>query len=64
MRQPKFKIGDVVYHITPESGKGVVLDATYSLLNDRWLYRVTFDIRDNENDYYEHELVTTQTFNL
>lgn len=64
MRQPKFKIGDVVYHITPESGKGVVLDATYSLLNDKWLYRVTFDIRDNETDYYEHELVTTQTFNL
>lgn len=64
MRQPKFKIGDVVYHITPGSDKGVVLDATYSLLTNRWLYRVTFGIRDNDYDYYEHELVTTQTFNL
>lgn len=64
MKQPKYNIGDVVYHITPESDAGVVLEATYSLLNNRWLYRVTFGIRDNEIDYYEHELVTTQTFNL
>lgn len=64
MKQPKFNIGDVVYHIRPESAKGVVLDAEYSLLYNRWQYRVTFDVRDNETYYYEHELVTTQTFNL
>lgn len=64
MKQPKFQIGDVVFHITPESDKGVVLDGCYSLLDDRWQYKVTFGIRDNDYWYDEHELLSTPTFKL
>lgn len=56
MKKPKFNIGAIVYHITLESEQGVVLDASYSLLNDRWQYRVTFGIKDNDYWYEEPEL--------
>lgn len=62
MKQPKYNIGDKVYHITPESEQGTVLEAIYSLLHNRWLYRVTFAIRDNDYEYYEHELSDTIQF--
>lgn len=56
MKLNKFNVGDKVYHITPESEQGTVLDASYSLLYDQWQYRVTFSIRDNDYYYFEHEL--------
>lgn len=62
MRKNKFNIGDRVYHITPESDMGVVLDAEYSLLNNRWLYRVTFSAVADALLYYEHELSETKIF--
>lgn len=62
IKQPKFNIGDKVYHITPESDLGVVLDAEYSLLNNRWRYVVTFGIKDSDYTYYEHELSTSKVF--
>lgn len=62
MKQPKYNIGDKVYHVTPESEQGMVLEAIYSLLHNRWLYRVTFGLRDNDYDYYEHELSETNQF--
>lgn len=62
MTKNKFNIGDKVYHITPESEQGTVLEATYSLLNDKWQYRVTFGIKDSDYDYYEHELSNTIQF--
>lgn len=62
MKQPKYNIGAKVYHITPESEQGTVIEATYSLLHNRWMYRVTFSIRDNEYDYYEHELIDNIQF--
>jgi hypothetical protein len=62
MKNPKYSIGERVYHITPESDAGVVLDAEYSLLYDRWVYRVAFGIKDNDTDYYEHELSLTKRF--
>lgn len=62
MKQPKFKISDKVYHITPESDQGVVLDAEYSLLLDRWLYTVTFGIIHDDKLCVEHELSLTKTY--
>lgn len=62
MIKNKFNIGDEVYHITPESDKGVVLDASYSLLYDKWEYKVTFGVKDNDYWYHEHELQTNKTF--
>jgi len=58
MIQPKFSIGDKVYHVTLDSEEGVVLDASYSMLRKRWKYLVTFGIRDNDSRYYEHELLS------
>lgn len=43
---PKFSIGDEVFHITPESPKGVVLDARYCLLARQWEYLVTYGYKD------------------
>jgi hypothetical protein len=62
MKAPKYNIGDKVYHITPESESGVILDASYSLLNDRWQYRVTFGIKDNDYWYEESELSANKIF--
>lgn len=59
---PQFKIGDKVYHIIPESDFGIVLDASYSILNNRWRYIVTFGIKDSDYIYYEHELSKTKIF--
>ena len=62
MNKPKFNIGDKVYHITPESDQGVVLDAEYSLLNNRWRYIVKFGVKDSDYMYYEHELSISKVF--
>lgn len=59
---PKFNIGGKVYHITPESDCGIVLDASYSILDRRWRYVVTFGIKDSDYTYYEHELSKTKIF--
>ena len=40
MTKPKYNIGDIVYHVLPESPKGLVVNGTYSLLNNvSWLSR-------------------------
>lgn len=62
MKEPKYSIGDKVYHITPESDCGIVLDASFSMLNNRWMYLISFGIKDNDYWYHEHEISTTKTF--
>lgn len=42
MTKPKYNIGDIVYHVLPESPKGLVVNGTYSLLNNVWQYLVAF----------------------
>ena len=32
MKNRKYNIGDAVYHVTPESDKGIVINANYNLL--------------------------------
>lgn len=56
MRQPKFRIGDRVYHVTPESPAGIVTDCKYSLRYNEWGYDVTFDYLHESLTYYEDEL--------
>lgn len=61
MKETAFKITQEVYHITPESPKGHVVDISYSYLNKRHLYRVAFS--HEQSDWYEeHELTTEKRF--
>ena len=55
MIKNRFEIGQNIYHITPESPKGFIIDAVYSLLNNRWRYIVAFSI-NNETTCEEFEL--------
>ncbi len=63
MTKPKYNIGDYVYHITPESDKGVVLDCIYSARKKEWEYLVTFGVNQESLMYYEDELTETKIFN-
>lgn len=60
-RAPKFEIGQRVYHATPDSPQGIVTDASYSLLNQRWEYAVAFGIKE-EMVCLEFELSPNKTF--
>lgn len=62
MKHPKFNINDRVYHITPESDCGVVIDIKYSYLTGLFEYHVTFSATLESLWYYEHELSATKTF--
>ncbi|WP_019540555.1 hypothetical protein [Proteiniphilum acetatigenes] len=62
MRNPKFNIGEKVYHITPDSDQGVVLDCRYSMREGSWSYIVTFGAEKEALLYYEDELSTSKTF--
>ena len=42
INNPKYTIGDRVYHITKESDEGIIIDATYSVRFRSWEYVVTF----------------------
>ena len=62
MNKRKFSIGDRVYHCTKESPEGVVVNAFYDLLNDRWEYGVTFGPEAPLIKYYDHELSESKVF--
>lgn len=53
--KPKYTIGDLVYHIIPESDKMIVIDAKYSVLSRKWVYTVSLKAGD-ECDVFEFEL--------
>lgn len=58
---PHFCITDKVYHITPESPQGVVVDAKFDLLDKRWEYLVAFSISETRS-YYDYELSKHKSF--
>ena len=58
---PRFIITDKVYHITPDSPQGVVVDARWLLLDKRWEYLVAFSINETRS-YYDYELSKHKTF--
>lgn len=62
MIKPTYNISDKVYHITPESDIGIVIDASYSLLTGRWLYQVTFSPHAEALWYHTHELSESKIF--
>ena len=55
MMNPKFNIGETVYHSTPNSDSAIVIEVIYSYLLDRHSYVVStgFGI---EFECMEHEL--------
>ena len=59
---PKFAIGEEVYHITPESPKGYVVEVHYSLRTSMFSYVVTFSAETSSLVYDELELSKTKTF--
>jgi uncharacterized protein (UPF0303 family) len=54
---PIYELGQKVYHITPESDQGIIVDITYSVLKRTIQYNVVFG-RHSEDDIwcYEQEL--------
>lgn len=44
---PKFSIGDKVYHVTPDSPQGVVYDVLYSYRYNHYTYVITWAIGEN-----------------
>lgn len=62
MKEPIYKIGDRVFHITPESDVGVVVDCVWSMRYKSWTYVVTFGHDKESSAYYEDELTQNKTF--
>ena len=58
---PKFEIGDWVYHILPESPKGLVTDITYRHSTGKYFYEVTFDPMVRPLSYEDFELSTEKS---
>jgi len=59
----KYEIGQPIYHATPESDKGIIVDIKYSVLKDRVMYLVAFGRRgEDQVECYEHELSENKIF--
>lgn len=61
MNKPKFEIGQPVWHVTPESDQGVVLDVKYSYLTKTHEYIVATGMVVALT-YFEHELSPHKIF--
>lgn len=61
MKLPKFSISQPVWHVTPESAQGVVLDIKYSYLTQQHEYLVAIGM-EPALCYYEHELPPHKVF--
>ena len=59
---PKFRIGEEVYHVTPDSPKGMVLDVLYSFRTNLFDYLVTFSSERGSLLYSELELSNHKNF--
>ena len=62
MVKNKYNIGDRVHHATPESDLGIVVDASYFLLSNKWVYNVTFSHSMEPIWYNEHELSESKIY--
>ena len=61
--QFKYDIGQFIYHNTPESDKGLIVDITYCLLTRLVSYKVAFGRRGEDEVWcYEHELTEGKIF--
>lgn len=59
--ESRFNLGDIVYHATPDSPQGIVLNARFSVLENLWEYMVTFGTASSLW-YYSHELSNNKRF--
>lgn len=57
----RFEIGDEVYHVTPESDKGVIVEINYVYSSGKYLYTVATSW-NQEFICSEHELTDTKKF--
>lgn len=58
---PKFDIKDIVYHVTPESPKGIVIDWRYYRVTNEYHYLVSIGF-GQEFWCTEHELAIEKQF--
>lgn len=63
MKQPRFNIGDQVFHILPESRPGVVVEIKFVFSTQHLEYMVAFTEDVASLWYMEHELTDTISFN-
>ena len=59
--KPKYYVGDMVYHITPESDKGVIIDVKYHFYTGHFEYQVSFS-QSESLWYYDCELSKNKSF--
>jgi len=57
----RFDIGDEVYHITPESDKGIVVEVTYVFSTGKYHYTVATSW-NTEYVCHEHEITAHKNF--
>lgn len=55
-KNPKFNIGDKVFHISPDSPQGVVLDIIYYFKSETFNYMISWG-HDYNSTVWEEELV-------
>jgi hypothetical protein len=61
-RDPKFNIGDRVYHIIPESEQGIVKNIQYLFAERLFVYEVVFCESKEPLWHFEHELSPNKLF--
>jgi len=57
----RFEIGDEVYHVTPESDKGVIVEINFVFSTNKFLYTVATGW-NTEFICAEHELTDSKKF--
>lgn len=62
MEERIFNIGDTVYHISPDSPRGLVLNAYYNLRYREWTYLVNFGLVEDDKICVEEELSLVKSF--
>lgn len=61
IQNPKFNIGDRVFHITRDSDEGVILNTIYYVRQRGWIYIVTFS-PGTECELFEDEIITNKIY--
>lgn len=61
MNKNRYNIGDEVYHVTPDSDKGVIVEITYLFSIDKYAYTVATSW-NTEFICSEYELTTHKNF--
>ena len=62
MTKPAFNIRDRVYHVTPDSPEGIVIDVQYNYASGIYLYQVSFSPTQASLWYFEIELSYNKSF--